>query len=92
MKPNNEMKLSFPSRSANEGFARAAVAAFVAQLDPAVDELAAVSYTHLDVYKRQSLASTTLANTSGSTDSSTRRNRGSLSVCCGIGGRILSTV
>ena len=40
MKPINEMKLSFPSRSANEGFARAAVAAFVAQLDPAVDELA----------------------------------------------------
>ena len=38
MKPNNEMKLSFPSRSANEGFARAAVAAFVAQLDPAVSE------------------------------------------------------
>ncbi len=40
MKPLNEMKLSFPSRSANEGFARAAVAAFVSQLDPAVDELA----------------------------------------------------
>ncbi len=40
MKPFNEMKLSFPSRSANEGFARAAVAAFVSQLDPAVDELA----------------------------------------------------
>lgn len=40
MKPVNEMKLTFPSRSANEGFARAAVAAFVAQLDPAVDELA----------------------------------------------------
>lgn len=40
MKPINEMKLSFPSRSANEGFARAAVAAFVSQLDPAVDELA----------------------------------------------------
>ncbi len=35
----NEMKLTFPSRSANEGFARAAVAAFVAQLDPSVDEL-----------------------------------------------------
>lgn len=34
------MKLIFPSRSANEAFARAAVAAFVAQLDPAVDELA----------------------------------------------------
>ncbi|MBC8532627.1 anti-sigma F factor [Clostridiales bacterium NSJ-40] len=33
------MKLSFPSRSANEAFARTAVAAFVAQLDPTVDEL-----------------------------------------------------
>lgn len=40
MKPVNEMRLSFLSRSANEGFARAAVAAFAAQLDPAVDELA----------------------------------------------------
>lgn len=40
MKPMNEMKMTFPSRSANEGFARAAVAAFLAQLDPAVDELA----------------------------------------------------
>ena len=40
MKAINEMRLTFPSRSANEGFARAAVAAFVAQLDPAVDELA----------------------------------------------------
>ena len=34
------MRLTFLSRSANEGFARAAVAAFAAQLDPAVDELA----------------------------------------------------
>ena len=40
MKPINEMKITFLSRSANEGFARAAVAAFAAQLDPAVDELA----------------------------------------------------
>lgn len=40
MKPINEMKLTFLSRSANESFARATVAAFVAQLDPAVDELA----------------------------------------------------
>ncbi len=40
MKPINEMKLTFLSRSTNEGFARATVAAFVAQLDPAVDELA----------------------------------------------------
>ena len=40
MKPINEMKVAFLSRSANEGFARATVAAFVAQLDPTVDELA----------------------------------------------------
>lgn len=40
MKPINEMKLEFPSRSANEGFARTAVASFMAQLDPAVDEVA----------------------------------------------------
>ena len=40
MKSVNEMRLTFLSRSANEGFARAAVAAFAAQLDPAVDELA----------------------------------------------------
>lgn len=36
----NEMKLSFPSRSANEGFARVAVAAFLTQLDPTVEEIA----------------------------------------------------
>ena len=40
MKSNNQMRISFLSRSANEGFARIAVAAFAAQLDPAVDELA----------------------------------------------------
>ena len=39
MKPLNEMHLSFPSTSANEAFGRAAVAAFIAQLDPTVDEL-----------------------------------------------------
>ena len=38
----NEMKVSFPSASANESFARAAVAAFAAQLDPTVDELSDV--------------------------------------------------
>ena len=40
MKPINEIKVTFLSRSANEAFARAAVAAVAAQLDPAVDELA----------------------------------------------------
>jgi len=35
----NLFKLVFPSRSSNEAFARTAVAAFVAQLDPTMDEL-----------------------------------------------------
>ena len=39
MKAINEMKLTFESRSANEGFARVAVSAFVAQLDPTVEEI-----------------------------------------------------
>lgn len=36
----NEMKLKLPSLSVNEGAARAAVAAFCAQLDPAASEIA----------------------------------------------------
>ena len=36
----NRMKLEFLSKSANEGFARAAIAAFVSQLDPTLEELA----------------------------------------------------
>ena len=39
VKPNNYIAIEFLSRSANEGFARAAVAAFAAQLDPTLDEL-----------------------------------------------------
>jgi stage II sporulation protein AB (anti-sigma F factor) len=39
MKAINEMRLVVKSRSVNEGFARAAVGAFVTTLDPAVDEL-----------------------------------------------------
>ena len=39
-KPLNEMTLVFWSRSANEGFSRAAAAAFLSQLDPTVEELA----------------------------------------------------
>ena len=35
----NKMIIRFPSRSSNEGFARCAAAAFIAQLDPTVDEL-----------------------------------------------------
>ena len=35
----NEMKLTVQSRSKNESFARAAVSAFIAQLDPTLEEL-----------------------------------------------------
>lgn len=36
----NEMKMEFLASSANEGFARVTVGAFVAELNPTVDELA----------------------------------------------------
>ena len=36
---DNEMKLEFLSKTNNEAFARIAVAAFVSQLDPTIDEL-----------------------------------------------------
>lgn len=36
----NEMKLEFSSKSNNESFARIAVAAFITQLDPTIEELA----------------------------------------------------
>lgn len=39
MKFENYMTLEFPSRSANEAFARSAVACFAAQLDPTMEEL-----------------------------------------------------
>ena len=39
MKFENYMTLDFPSRSANEGFARSAVACFAAQMDPTLEEL-----------------------------------------------------
>ncbi len=39
MKQLNYIKLEFPAVSVNEGFARAAAAAFAAQLDPTLEEL-----------------------------------------------------
>ncbi len=38
-KAKNEMKLVIPSNSANESFARTAVAAFMSQLDPTIEEM-----------------------------------------------------
>ena len=42
MKALNTVKITFPSRSVNEGFARSALSAFAAQADPTRDELADV--------------------------------------------------
>ena len=39
MEANNRMSISFLNRSENEGFARTAVSAFIAELDPTVEEL-----------------------------------------------------
>ena len=40
MKMLNQVKITFADRSVNEGFARAALAAFLVQLDPTVPQLA----------------------------------------------------
>ena len=42
MAEKNEMRLEFDSRSCNEGFARVAVAAFLTQLNPTLEEVADV--------------------------------------------------
>ena len=39
MKIENQVTMEFPSRSANEGFARTAAACFAAQLDPTLEEV-----------------------------------------------------
>lgn len=39
MNQTNYIKLEFPSKSINEGYARSAIAAFAAQLDPTLEEL-----------------------------------------------------
>lgn len=40
MQRKNEMKVCFDARSVNEGFARVAVAAFITDLNPTLDEIA----------------------------------------------------
>ena len=40
MNTENEMKISFVSKSQNEGFARTAVCAFAALMDPGIEDIA----------------------------------------------------
>ena len=57
MKMLNQVKMTFASRSVNESFSRAALAAFLAQADPTVPQLAdiktavseAVTISHEDL-------------------------------------------
>lgn len=42
MEYQNSMKISFMSKSQNEAFARVAVAAFVSQLDPTIEEISEI--------------------------------------------------
>lgn len=61
MKPQNKFTMRIPSKSANESFARVAVAAFVSQLDPTLEELSdiktavseAVTNSIVHAYKSQ---------------------------------------
>ena len=46
MSSQNEMKLIFDARSVNESFARVAVAAFIAELNPTLDENAIIHGYH----------------------------------------------
>ena len=49
----NEMSLKLPSLSVNEGMARAAVAAFCAQLDPEATELADIKCAVSEAVRRR---------------------------------------
>lgn len=61
MKTVNKFSLKFPSRSANESFARTVVSAFAAQLDPTIEEISdiktavseAVTNSIVHAYKNQ---------------------------------------
>lgn len=35
----NQIKITFPAKSTNEGFARALISAFISQLDPTIEEI-----------------------------------------------------
>ena len=42
MRDTNEMEIKFDSKSCNEGFARVAVASFLTQMNPTVEEVEAI--------------------------------------------------
>ena len=56
MKNTNEMEIRFDSRSENEGFARVAVASFMTQLNPTVEEVADVKTPSASLKRRSGRA------------------------------------
>ena len=76
MNDTNEMELKFDSRSCNEGFARVAVAAFLTQLNPTVEEVADV--------KTAVSEAVTNAIIHGY-----ENREGKITICCRIQGRTL---
>ena len=60
-KPKNTMKVSFPSRGANEGLARMLVAAFITEADPTVEELCDIKTDRIgEIYIAASLSESNL--------------------------------
>ena len=53
----NECRLSFPSLSVNESYARAAVAAFAAQADPTVREISEIKTAVSEAVTNTAIAS-----------------------------------
>ena len=59
----NEMKLEFLSKSNNEAFARVTVAAFAAQLDPTIEELADIKTAVSEAVTNSIIVARIFANT-----------------------------
>lgn len=60
MHSKNEVELSFDARSVNEGFARMAVAAFITELNPTMDELSDVKTAVSEAVTMQSFTGMTI--------------------------------
>lgn len=82
---DNQMELVFDSRSENEGFARVAVAAFMTQMDPVLEEVSDVK-TAVSEAVTNAVIHGYGSGTEGSEESG-ERNR--IRICCGIRGREL---
>ena len=65
MKPENQIKVSFLSKSINESVARGILTAFVAPLDPTIEELAKEYDGQIYIYKLDTQAEPEVASVFG---------------------------